>query len=313
MGRTVKKSPGRSAGTTRSPHLRLVADRNPKHSAGEATKVRCEGRGTKTKKSAAFRRGRGKHRRSGRAAAPAAAPAPHEREDEDEDEDDAMDGDGDVDQDGGDEDNDEGCDDDDNDEDDESGKKEDEREEKRSEKEMVEFYDLLKNTAPEDVKTIDMALREQVMDSEAPPEGLTSVTARTLWDKARTLASVNEQLARAGKKLQHLAASQTAWGKCLLATEIAGELLRERMDQAKANGKGDRPQRKPVPTRPISREDGVSYFAKRLAPLVDDDGARASIREGRSGDAHLVTFFNKPVRHLTPPYCNLPDHHSPCR
>ena len=259
MGRTAKpRTQGRQ-------HLRLGAICKPPDRTLGRMKMRCE-RWGRREEGAASRRSRGRYQHGG--------PAPAQTAEEKED----------------------GVDNKDKYDDEEDDDDDDKTMEKRSEKEMMEFYDLLKKTAPEDVKIIDAALREKITEANTPPEELKSDTARKLWEKARNLTSMNQQLVRVGKKLQYLAASQSAWGKCLLATEIAGELLRERMDQAKAMAKVGRPQREWPSATLMNREDGVSYFAKRMAPLVDDNGGRASSRTDNPADARLVTFFNKELR-----------------
>ena len=85
---------------------------------------------------------------------------------------------------------------------------------------------------------------------------------------------------------------------CVLAADIAGELLRERMDQAKAKAKADRLRRPTMLCGNIGEPGGRGecYFAKRMAPLVDDDGGRARIKQDNFADAQLVTFFNKQLR-----------------
>lgn len=52
--------------------------------------------------------------------------------------------------------------------------------EERAVKELTEFYDLLKQTAPEDVRKIDERLRNKVLSAEALLEGLDSKVAEKL-------------------------------------------------------------------------------------------------------------------------------------
>ena len=180
---------------------------------------------------------------------------------------------------------------DDSDDDDED--EEDEDVEQTANKKLAEFHDLLKETTAEDVKRIDAALREKITEASAPPKGLESVMAKRVWKMAWTLTSVGQHRVQVGQKLQDLAASQSAWGRCLLATEIAGELLRQRLDQVQA--KAARSRRQP-PLARSQMEDGVTYFVKRMVPLVDEDGRCVAGGKLSNADASLVTFFNKELR-----------------
>ena len=172
--------------------------------------------------------------------------------------------------------------------------------ESKSEKEMQEFYDLLKQTASEDVKIIDKCLRDEISSAESPPPGLASEVAVKVWQMARKLTSLGDQTVEVGKKLQYFGASQTAWGKCFTAAEIAGELLRERLVQFKSRRPRRKSSRRSSRSAVASYEDGATYFAKRMAPLVDDDGR--CVKKVTGGDAKLVTFFNKELKQA---YINL--------
>ena len=99
--------------------------------------------------------------------------------------------------------------------------------EEKANREMVEFYDLLKKTAKEDVKRIDVQLRKTTSSDIAPPKGLETKAAEKVWEMAKTLTVVGDKSVKVGKNLQYFAASQSPWGKCVLAADIAGELLRE--------------------------------------------------------------------------------------
>jgi len=199
--------------------------------------------------------------------------------------------------------------DDDNDKEDKD-KDEDKNEdvEERSAREVQEFYNLLKKTAPEDVRRIDARLHDQISGRAAPLEGWESKMMEKVWEMASRLTSVGEVAVRVGKKLQNLGAFQSPWGRCVGATEIAGELLCEVMEKARAEAKVEcqRPQHHPcmvagAATVVALQEDSVSYFAKRLAPLVDDTGCTHAEKTDSRGAA-LVTFFNKEMQQV---YINL--------
>ena len=111
---------------------------------------------------------------------------------------------------------------------------------------LEEFFDLLKDTAPEDVRKIDARLRSQT-SSEAPPalEGLGSDRIEQVWAVARTLTNVDDELLKVGVALEHLSAASCAWRRMLLATQVAGDLLRRWLweRKVKESNRGRRPDR----------------------------------------------------------------------
>ena len=113
-------------------------------------------------------------------------------------------------------------------------------EEEKAVQEMEEFYDLLSRTADRDVKTIDARLRQSVSASSVPPQGLMCKMSLKVWKMAKRLSSVNERMVRVGGKLQYLASAQNQWGKCVAAAEIAGELLRESLEQSKLDARAQK-------------------------------------------------------------------------
>ena len=175
---------------------------------------------------------------------------------------------------------------------------------------LVEFFDLLKSTAPEDVRLIDDRLRAQ-MSGALPAElkRFESANVERVWDVASTLTSVDEESLQVGHRLQVLSASQTSWGRCLVAAEVAGELLRRRLKERQEE-KGQRTRRAKDLERKAAargavaaetevgatnaRENGADYFAKRMAPLVEEEGTRG--QQLTKSDLLSVTFYNRELK-----------------
>lgn len=178
---------------------------------------------------------------------------------------------------------------------------------------LEEFFDLLKDTAPEDVRKIDARLRSQT-SSEAPPalEGLGSDRIEQVWAVARTLTNVDDELLKVGVALEHLSAASCAWRRMLLATQVAGDLLRRWLweRKVKESNRGRRPDRQRRAARqaremlaaaamdPGLPERSVDFIAARLCDYVDENGANA--RGDRVAEADrdeqggaTVTFYNK--------------------
>ena len=196
---------------------------------------------------------------------------------------------------GGDDDNDDDYDDEDlvvsKDEDDDDDENNDV--ERKCEQEIEEFHDLLKQTTREDVRKIDGCLRRRVAQA---PRGLESDAAGKVWETAHKLTSVGRELAEVAKMLHTLGASRSAWGQALMAAEIAGELLRQRMGELQAEAAANRARPRRQRRRVAPQQDGASYLATRLAPLVEETGGR--VRKGSDSDAKLVTFFNKELKQM---------------
>jgi len=176
-------------------------------------------------------------------------------------------------------------------------------------KEVLEFYDLLKETAPADVIRIGEWLQEHaraIVKAEAP-KGL-SQTATKLWEMAVKLTAVEQVMVDTGHKLQILSALDSHWGKCTMAADVAGRLLyvrmeRKRREEVQACG---RPRRAAAAKGEVAMEaalewpssfDGVLYFAEHMTSLVDASGSFKKKKDAKNQEESTkITWFNKEVR-----------------
>ena len=168
---------------------------------------------------------------------------------------------------------------------------------------VVEFFDLLKVTAREDVQMIDSRLRalrcKSAVATELRDAVFLSKKTKQIYQVALSLVNVSEERVKLGMSLQRFAASESAWGKCLLAAGVAGELLRYQLNDKKEartaiahaphawmKRRSERAQHaawEAWDAQEKADADPVDYFASRMEP--DEEG-----------DRKCQAFYNKQLK-----------------